>query len=72
MENNKQIPPALPDGEYLIGISQLMDFLGLSKATCIRLLNSGRIPHYKIGFRYFFEKAEVRESVRREVVKCFK
>lgn len=68
MENIKSIPPALPPGDYLVGISQLKDFLGISKPTCIRLVSSGSIPFYKIGFKYFFEKNEV----RKEVVKCSK
>lgn len=72
MSEAKKIPPVLPDGDYLVGVVELADFMGLTATNVSLMIKRGEVPLYKVGGRYFFDKSEIRDSVRREVLKCFK
>lgn len=72
MSHQKKIPPVLPEGDYLVGVVELANFMGVTVANVSLMVKRGEVPLYKVGGRYFFEKGEIRESVRREVIKCFK
>jgi excisionase family DNA binding protein len=65
MKNLKLIPEALPEGDYLVGVSQLESFLGVSPPTCRKIIKTRKIPFYKIGGKYFFEKDKIRASIEK-------
>lgn len=63
MEKIKRTPEVLPVGDYLVGVSELVSFLGVSQPTGRKIIKKRELPFFKIGGKYYFEKSRIRESL---------
>ena len=62
MKKEKDIPDALPEGDYLVGKSELMQFLGITAPTVRKIIKNREVPFYQIGSKFYFEKSTVSAS----------
>lgn len=55
-------PPATEPEQYVYGLKGLADFLGVGETTAWTLKNSGRLPYYRSGKKFFFKKSEILQA----------
>lgn len=51
----------MPDGETLLNIQQVADYLQLNHSTVYQWAQQGRLPAIKLGGRWRFRRADIEE-----------
>jgi hypothetical protein len=63
LDESTQKAAAPQPEQYLHGLKQLADFIGVSEVSAWRLKKSGKIPFYQAGKKLFFKQSDVLQSL---------
>jgi len=55
--------------ETIISIRQVAEFMGVHERTVYRLANSGKIPGFKLGGKWLFDRALIRQWLGRQMLR---
>jgi excisionase family DNA binding protein len=59
------VAPGPSTNERLLQMAQVCQMLSITRPTCYKWMEAGRLPSYRQGRRVYFKKAEVLASLER-------